>query len=127
MKNKPTRHKEENTFKVDTMKLGCLIIYLLFFQFIPFSERVSNIDVDIFHRVAHEYETETEDECYFYQCIQKWNVLNLTEGYNAFKKEVQAYTIVTLPQLIHKKDHVTEVLIKHLKLKDVLYLQPLLE
>lgn len=82
----------------------------------------------MFHRVAHEYETETEeDECYFYRCVQKWNVLNLTESYDAFKKEVKAHSIVTLPQLILHKDRVVEVLLKHLKLKNVLCLQPLLE
>lgn len=93
----------------------------------PFSERIASIDVDVFHRVAHENETESEDECYFYQCIQKWNVLNLTEGYEQFKKDVESYSIITLPQLIHKKEHVVQVLLKHLKLKNRLYLQPLLE
>lgn len=97
-------------------------------QFLPFSERISNIDVDIFHRVAHEYETESEeDQCHFYQCVQKWNVLNLTESYDAFKKDVKAYQIITLPQLLHSKDHVVAVLLKHLRLKNALCLQPLLE
>lgn len=96
-------------------------------QFIPFSERIANIDVDVFHRVAHEYETEEEEVCYFYQCIQKWNVLNLTEGYDKFKRDVGAYGIITLPQLLHKQNHVIKVLLDHLKLRDTLYLQPLLE
>lgn len=82
----------------------------------------------MFHRVAHEYETETEEDgCYFYQCIQKWNVLNLTESYDAFKKEVKSHSIVTLPQLILHKDHVVEILLKYLKLRNPLCLQPLLE
>ncbi|KAJ8922427.1 hypothetical protein NQ315_004373 [Exocentrus adspersus] len=111
MKNKPTRHKELNTFK-----------------FIPFSERITNIDVDIFHKVGHEYETQTEEsQSYFYQAIDKWNVLNLSEGYESFRKEIRAGNYITLPQVLYSKDHIVEVLIKHLKLKNPLCLQPLLE
>ncbi|KAK9881412.1 hypothetical protein WA026_016302 [Henosepilachna vigintioctopunctata] len=110
MKNKPTRHKEENTFK-----------------FQPFSERLSTINIDIFHRVNHAYETESEENiCFFYQDLEKWEVLNLTEGFSSFKKEIRGDLLVTLPQLIHNKEHVVKTLIKYLKLKEALYLQPLL-
>lgn len=129
MKNTPTRHKTENTFKVNKIRVTIYHYALLWFclQFVPFSERIASVDVGIFHRVAHENETESEAESYFYQCIQKWNVLNLTEGYEQFKEDVESYSIITLPQLIHKKRHVVQVLLKHLKLKNTLYLQPLLE
>lgn len=84
--------------------------------------------MDIFHKVGHEYETQTEEnESYFYQAIDKWNVLNLSEGYEAFRKEIRASQYITLPQVLHSKDHIIEVLIKHLKLKNPLCLQPLLE
>lgn len=83
--------------------------------------------MDIFHRVGHENETEGEDaECYFHQSIEHWSILNLTESFNNFKKEIKAYTLVTLPQLILEKDRVVEVLLKHLRLKNPLSLQPLL-
>lgn len=97
-------------------------------QFQPFAERISNIDIDIFHRVGHENETESEEtECNFYQSIEKWNILNLTESYDSFKKEVKPFQLVTLPQLILNKDRVVEVLLKHLRLRNPLCLQPLLE
>ncbi|XP_015598459.1 small subunit processome component 20 homolog [Cephus cinctus] len=109
MKNKPTRHKETNSFK-----------------FKPFSERIADIDVDVFHRVAHRNEiNDDEKETHFYQALQKWNVLNLTERYSYFKKEVK--DIVTLPQLLNSKQHVIDTLIKYLRMKDVLFLQPILE
>ncbi|XP_076242844.1 small subunit processome component 20 homolog [Calliopsis andreniformis] len=109
MKNKPTRHKESNTF-----------------QFKTFSERVSEIDVDVFHRVVHRNEEEDEEvETYFHQTLQKWNFLNLTEGYCNFKREVR--DIVTLPQLINQKQFVIDKLIEYLQKKDVLFLQPILE
>ncbi|KAJ8935873.1 hypothetical protein NQ318_019457, partial [Aromia moschata] len=111
MKNKSTRHKDFNTFK-----------------FLPFSDRIANIDVDIFHKVVHEYEVQAEEQTsYFYQAIEKWNVLNLTEGYETFQKDIKAQNFITLQQVLLSKDHIVEVLTKHLKLKNPLYLQPLLE
>lgn len=97
-------------------------------QFQPFSERIANIDVDVFHRVEHEYETEAEEnECYFYRAIEKWSVLNLTEGYTNFCREIKPRNAITLPLLINCQEHIIETLHKHLKLKDPLYIQPLLE
>ncbi|XP_051172265.1 small subunit processome component 20 homolog [Leptopilina boulardi] len=108
MKNKPVRHKETNTFK-----------------FKPFSERVTQIDVDVFHRVSHRYEDDTEEETHFYQALQKWNVLNLSEIYGNLKKECR--NIITLPQLLNSQQHVIDTLLKYLKLKDPLCLQTVLE
>ncbi|KAL6428059.1 hypothetical protein ACFW04_008441 [Cataglyphis niger] len=109
MKTKPNRHKEKNTFR-----------------FKPFSERVTEIEVDVFHRVGHRYEDNCEEvETYFHQTLQKWNVLNLTDGYIAFKKQVR--DIITLPQLIHKKQYVIDTLMEYLKKRDPLFLQPILE
>ncbi|XP_066256541.1 small subunit processome component 20 homolog [Euwallacea similis] len=111
MKNKSSKHKDANTFK-----------------FIPFAERISNIDIDIFHKVNHEYEDQAEEgESYFYQSIQKWNVLNLTEGYSRFKRDIKAQSLITLPQVLLEKDQIVKVLLNYLKEKDPLYLQPILD
>ncbi|XP_014487872.1 PREDICTED: small subunit processome component 20 homolog, partial [Dinoponera quadriceps] len=108
MKTKPNRHKEANTF-----------------QFKPFSERITEIDIDVFHRVGHRNEASSEEiETHFHETLQKWNVLNLTDGYIAFKKEVR--NIVTLPQLIHQKQYVIDTLMGYLKKRDALFLQPIL-
>ncbi|KAL2713487.1 small subunit processome component 20 [Vespula squamosa] len=108
MKNKPIRHKEKNTF-----------------QFKSFSERVNEIDIDIFHRVAHKNEENEEVETYFHETLQKLNFLNLTEGYCSFKRQVR--DIVTLPQLLNKKQYVIDLLLEYLNKRDVLFLQPILE
>lgn len=102
--------------------------YAIFFllQFKTFNERVNAIDVDIFHRVAHRNEeNEEEIETYFHQTLQKWNFLNLTEGYCSFKRKVR--DVVTLPQLVNQKQFVVDTLIEYLEKKDVLFLQPILE
>ncbi|XP_034941688.1 small subunit processome component 20 homolog [Chelonus insularis] len=112
MKNKPVRHKETNTFK-----------------FKRFADRISEIDVDVFHRVAHRNEENDADEesleSNFYKTLTKWNDLNLTEGYTSFKNEVKH--VITLPQLINHKEEVIASLTKYLEMKNVAFLQPILE
>lgn len=109
MKNKPTRHKESNTFK-----------------FQPFSERIANIDVDVFHRVGHKNENDSEGSgTYFHEALEKWGDLNLTESFEAFRKEIPATH--TLPQVLQQKDDIVAILIKYINLKNPLCLQPILE
>ncbi|CAG2062186.1 unnamed protein product [Timema podura] len=110
MKNKPARHKETNTFKFQT-----------------FSERIGNINIDVFHRVGHKYEEEdSEDQgTFFHQCLQKWSVLNLTESFDNFRRGLPSAQ--TLPQLLNQKDEVFAALMKHIEMKNPLSLQPLLE
>ncbi|XP_017885246.1 small subunit processome component 20 homolog [Ceratina calcarata] len=109
MKTEPIRHKESNTF-----------------QFKRFSERVNEINVDVFHRVVHRNEeNDDEVETHFHETLQKWNFLNLTEGYCSFKRKV--CNIITLPQLINQKQFVVDTLIEYLEKKDVLFLQPMLD
>ncbi|CAG9786026.1 unnamed protein product [Diatraea saccharalis] len=111
MKSKPVKHKSTNTFK-----------------FIPFAERINSIDVRhaALYHIEHAYTQQPEEnETHFYLAIQKWYALNLTENFKKFRKEV--FGIVTVPQLVHKKDVVFEILEKYLNLEDQLCLQPLLE
>lgn len=104
----------------------CLLFVCFSFQFQPFSERIANIDVDVFHRVGHKYEDDSEgSETYFHKALEKWGDLNLTENFEAFRKEIPATH--TLPQLLQQKDDVVTVLIKYIKLKNPLSLQPILE
>lgn len=97
------------------------------FQFLPFSERINDIDVNVFHKVGHEYELQEESESYFHQAVEKWSVLNLTEGYDQFQKEIKIKDLISLPQVLLSKNHLTQTLIKHLQYKNPLCLQPLLE
>jgi len=101
-------------------------ITYLCFQFQPFSERIANIDVDVFHRVGHKNENDCEEcETYFYKALEKWHDLNLTESFEAFQKEVPPTH--TLPQLLQQKDDVVALLFKYIKLNNPLCLQPVLE
>ncbi|CAH0579423.1 unnamed protein product [Chrysodeixis includens] len=111
MKSKPVKHKTTNTFR-----------------FIPFAERINAIDIRhaALYHIEHAYAQQPqENETHFFVALQKWHVLNLTENFKKFRKEV--FGIITLPQLVHKKEEVLEILEKYLKLEDQLCLQPLLE
>ncbi|XP_053608053.1 small subunit processome component 20 homolog [Plodia interpunctella] len=111
MKSKPVKHKTTNTFR-----------------FIPFAERINAIDIRhaALYHIEHAYTRQPEEtETHFHLALQKWNVLNLTENFKKFRKEVLG--IVTLPQLVYKKEEVVDSLDKYLSLEDQLCLQPLLE
>lgn len=97
-------------------------------QFIPFAERINAIDIRhaALYNIEHAYAQQPqENETHFFVALQKWHVLNLTENFKKFRKEV--FGIITLPQLVHKKEEVLDILEKYLKLEDQLSLQPLLE
>ena len=78
------------------------------------------------YHIGHENEELPEDnETYFHQTLKKWMVLNLSEEYSLFSRKV--IKIVTLPQLLHRKDYVVDLLLDKLACATNLSLQPLLE
>lgn len=104
------------------------MLILIFFQFQPFSERIANIDVDVFHRVGHlnEIEEDNANITYFYKTLQKCNDLNLSKSYESLKKNIGP-NIETLPQLLTQKNRIVTVLSQCLEEADPLSLQPCLE
>lgn len=79
------------------------------------------------YHIRHKNENPDDDtpDTEFHQTYVKWIALNLTEEYNAFQKQIRG--IVTLPQLLLKKDFVIDRLIDALEKATVLSMQPLLE
>ncbi|XP_055709541.1 small subunit processome component 20 homolog [Phlebotomus papatasi] len=111
MKNKPQKHKAENVFKHKT-----------------FGERVAEIDVRkaILYHIDFRFDEDLdENESYFASAVTKWRALNLTDEYEEFHRGVRE--ILTLPQLLHKKDFVIQHLLNCLAKATQLSLQPLLE
>nr|XP_016929874.1 small subunit processome component 20 homolog [Drosophila suzukii] len=99
------------------------------FRFKSFGDRVNEIDLRhlALYHIGHRNEEldEEENATYFQQTLQKWNVLNLTEEYNYFSKRCRK--IVTLPQLLHQKDFVVDLLLERLATATNLSQQPLLD
>lgn len=140
MKNKPMRHKESNVFRVSIYFLSSKKFYfqsnnvnaffLFFFvQFKRFGDRIGEIDLrrNALYHIKHVNEeiAEDVDETEFYQTYCKWTVLNLTEEYAKFQRKIRS--IVTLPQLLHKKEFVIETLHEAIENGTNLSLQPILE
>lgn len=99
------------------------------FKFKTFGDRINEIDLrrSALYRIRHENENTVDDtpDTEFHQTYVKWIVLNLTDEYNGFQKEIR--NIVTLPQLLLKKDYVINRLLDALEKATVLSMQPLLE
>lgn len=80
-----------------------------------------------FYRIEHINELPDENRSYFYQCLDKWSVLNLTEEFAVLEKQLKPIQTATLPQVLHHKDKIIEILLKRLDEASTLSLQPLLE
>lgn len=77
--------------------------------------------------MPHRYEVESEkEETYLYQAVEKWNLLNLTEKWILFQKEL-GKGITTLPELLNNKERIVELFLKHLRKQTEFSLQPVLE
>ncbi|XP_070382892.1 small subunit processome component 20 homolog [Dermacentor albipictus] len=93
MKNKPIKHKAENTFR-----------------FQSFSERLSNINIDVIHRVGpHRRTTPFESETFVEEALAKWSELNCTEDYDKLRNDIGS-EIHTLPQIVLRKDALLEII-----------------
>ncbi|XP_049511319.1 small subunit processome component 20 homolog [Dermacentor silvarum] len=93
MKNKPVKHKAENTFR-----------------FQSFSERLSNINIDVIHRVGpHRRTTPFESETFVEEALAKWSELNCTEDYDKLRNDIGS-EIHTLPQIVLRKDALLEII-----------------
>ncbi|CAH1392234.1 unnamed protein product [Nezara viridula] len=110
MNNKPHRHKESNVFK-----------------FIPFSERIGKVKIDVIHQIKHKYEYgDPSKTTNMYQTYEKWMSLNSSEICKELRKN-STYDIKILPQLLARKEELVNTLKKHLAAKNPLTLQPTLE
>ncbi|XP_050524775.1 small subunit processome component 20 homolog [Daktulosphaira vitifoliae] len=111
MKNKPHRHKEKNTFR-----------------FQSFSERITEIDVDVIHRVGHTYENiDDSQKTIFAQAIERWNDLNKSENYDQLCCDLKPLQLESLPQLLARKQEIAGILFKYLEEPNSLSIQALLE
>ncbi|KAM8982078.1 small subunit processome component 20 homolog [Sarcophilus harrisii] len=109
MKPKPFAHKTENTYR-----------------FLTFAERLGNVNIDIIHRIDRTASYDEEVETYFYEALQKWRELNLTEHFGKFYKEVVG-KCQSFNQLVYHQKEIVLSLKSHLQIKHSLAYQPLLD
>uniref|UniRef100_A0A8D0GIN0 UTP20 small subunit processome component n=1 Tax=Sphenodon punctatus TaxID=8508 RepID=A0A8D0GIN0_SPHPU len=95
-------------------------------RFLTFSERLNNVNIDIIHRVDRTGSYAEEVETYFYEGLQKWRELNLTQHFVKFYREV-ANKCQSFNQLVYYQSAIVQSLKTHLQVKKSLAYQPLLE
>ncbi|XP_071408091.1 small subunit processome component 20 homolog [Pithys albifrons albifrons] len=108
MKSKSPAHKSGNTHR-----------------FLTFSERLSNINIDIIHRIDRTGSYAEEVETYFFEGLRKWKELNLTQHFVQFYNEV-ANKCQSFHQLVYYQNAIVQSLKTHLQVEGSLAYQPLL-
>ncbi|XP_066490771.1 small subunit processome component 20 homolog [Tiliqua scincoides] len=109
MKTKSSSHKAENTHR-----------------FLTFSERLSNVNIDIIHRIDRAGSYAEEVETYFREGLEKWRELNLTRDFVTFYRQV-VNKCQSFNQLVYYQNDIVQSLKTHLQVKNSLAFQPLLD
>ncbi|KAG8138018.1 hypothetical protein E2320_003952 [Naja naja] len=109
MKTKSSAHKTENTHR-----------------FLTFSERLSNVNIDIIHRIDRTASYAEEVETYFHEGLEKWRELNLTWHFVTFYRQV-VNKCQSFNQIVHYQNDIVKTLKTHLQVKNSLAFQPLLD
>ncbi|XP_077356066.1 small subunit processome component 20 homolog [Festucalex cinctus] len=109
IKSKSAYHKSENTYK-----------------FLTFAERLSNVNINVIHRIDRTGSYAEEVETYFFESLIKWKDLNLTEHFTTFLKEV-SNKCQSFNMLVFHQKSIVESLKTHLAVPSSLAYQPLLD
>ncbi|XP_032077159.1 small subunit processome component 20 homolog [Thamnophis elegans] len=109
MKTKSSAHKTENTHR-----------------FLTFSERLSNVNIDIIHRIDRTGSYAEEVETYFHEGLEKWRELNLTWHFVTFYRQV-VNKCQSFNQIVYYQNNIVKSLKTHLQVKNSLAFQPLLD
>ena len=80
-----------------------------------FAERVNNIDVDVFHRVAELQLAPGQSSTFFLQTLNTWQDINFTAQFTRLCAELKPF-VDNLPLLLHHKEQVIGILLKYIDL-----------
>ncbi|KAK1375649.1 DRIM domain-containing protein [Heracleum sosnowskyi] len=95
------------------------------FVFKKFSQRVEDIDIDVY-RSLHSLNSEpSSGSTFFRDCLVEWRELNTAEDFISFYEEMLPL-VQTLPQIILQKDLIFLKLLSRLQFKARLSLEPIL-
>lgn len=97
------------------------------FRFQSFTEKITKLDINIFHKGSGDtvIELEHDNDSYFHQTLLSWKELNLTQHYTNFLTHVRKYHS-SLPEIIVHKEKIIDILLYHLSIQNSLALKPLL-
>lgn len=82
--------------------------------------------MDVVRRSRLVEDEPDEHGSFFYEALESWKDLNMTRHFKNFIKEITPL-VKSLPSIIHHKDTIVDILEKHLKVKDSMAYDGLLE
>ncbi|XP_076896866.1 uncharacterized protein LOC143550000 [Bidens hawaiensis] len=95
------------------------------FVFKTFSQRIEEIDVDVFRSLDPLKQEPSEGSSFFRDCLVEWRELNTAEDFISFYEEMLPL-VQTLPQIILQKKIILSNLLSRLDMKGRLSLEPIL-
>lgn len=95
------------------------------FVFKTFSQRIEEIDVDVFRSLDPLKSEPSEGSSFFRDCLVEWRELNTAEDFISFYEEMLPL-VQTLPQIILQKEFILSQLLSRLDMKGRLSLEPIL-
>ena len=97
-------------------------------KFEPFTRRIARLKIDPIHQVKGRAPTDDApdfSQSNFRTSLEQWTELNLSRTFTSFFRKVDPLC-ENLPQLLHHRDQIFELLVQHVEQKDSLALEPLL-
>lgn len=94
-------------------------------RFLTFSERLALVSVDAVHRIRR-VENSEDEECNFQASLVKWRDQDRSQRFQEFYAEIVNQSR-NFKMIVHYKDEIVAVVLKHLDIPDSLALQALCE
>lgn len=96
-------------------------------KFESFNDRIQHIQIDVTHKIKRDENAALQTtDCFFREAIKKWKEMNGTRHFSLFLVDIRPFA-QSLPQLLHHKSQVVDVLLKHLSVVDTGAYEPLLK
>ncbi|KAK3010833.1 hypothetical protein RJ639_012410 [Escallonia herrerae] len=94
-------------------------------NFKTFSQRIEDIDIDVFRSLDPLELEPAEGSSFFRDCLVQWRELNTAEDFISFYEEMMPL-VQTLPQIILQKELILSKLLSRLQIEGRLSLEPIL-
>ncbi|XP_043720805.1 small subunit processome component 20 homolog [Telopea speciosissima] len=95
------------------------------FVFKSFSQRLEEIDINVFRSINPLKPEPSEGSSFFRDCLVEWRELNTAEDFISFYEEMMPW-VQTLPQVLQKREKIITKLLPRLQIKARLSLEPIL-
>ncbi|XP_043723794.1 small subunit processome component 20 homolog [Telopea speciosissima] len=95
------------------------------FVFKSFSQRLEEIDINVFRSIDPLKPEPSEGSSFFRDCLVEWRELNTAEDFISFYEEMMP-CVQTLQQVLHHREEIITKLLLKLQIKARLSLEPIL-